>query len=487
MHTNQRQQCASLRLLATTFLFFIASCGGRGDNDGAEARFQCTHQISAPPTSFYISTALPRLDTFLESAPSSPLTFSRYDLKAGMSYSYGFSIFDFDCDDQVDISFFDSFYGKLSPTRNDMGVDGYMKWNSGPLESIVRSDSYVDAGTLATNGPSLFERHVPLDVNHDGLTDIVGVANSHASVVAYLNPGIRNQPWPKRYLTTEADGALNIIAADIDGDEDQDLVVAMRLQLSTNPSAAEGGLIWLENPGPSHPHDEWLRHHFQGSEDLVNPRTLQAADLDGDGRVDVLVSDAESGTLRWFRQATNGDSWESLQVPGVTTAFGHYGVVADLDSDGRMDILQPVYRGIQWMRNLGGGNNWESIPVVSFEQDGEPLVVAEVAIGDLDGDGRTDIAFAVASFTNDAFAARRGGVYWLRQGLTGWEAYKIQNEESAVVGISLSDYDGNGSLDVVSNTEYQRQAVTLWINPIMSQSPRIGSQGARLRPFTKLR
>jgi hypothetical protein len=44
----------------------------------------------------------------------------------------------------------------------------------------------------------------------------------------------------------------------------------------------------------------------------------------------------------------------------------------------------------------------------------------------------------------------------------------VYADENAAVAVSLVDYDGDGDLDIVSNSEYQQNAVTLWLNKVRS-------------------
>jgi len=393
--------------------------------------------------------------------PVSPVRFTRYEIHAGMSYSYGFAVQDFDCDSRPDISFFDSEVASRNLLRSgEIGAVGYVHWNGGALQRIVSNETYpeVPAPSLEV---TLFERHLSMDVNGDGRPDVVGVVNSHGAVVAYLNPAVRGVEWDRQYLSTATPAAVNIAAGDLDADGDSDLVVAMRVQPTTAPDPAVRGLVWLENPGRAA--GEWRQHPVEGSADLVDPRNLSAADLDGDGQLDIVVGDASTGLLSWFKRV-GGAAWERRDIASVTTIHGHFGTTMDIDRDGHMDILQPVYQGIVWVRNRGRGQGWDVIPIARFEREIVQIVVSDVVLGDLDLDGKSDIVFSILTLSESPTRMRRGGVYWLRQNQGAWDAFRILFEENATVGLSLLDYDGDGDLDVLSNSEYQRNAVTLWIN-----------------------
>ncbi len=411
-----------------------------------------TIDLASPPAQ--ASLALP-------DAPDPPFGFTQYDLKTGMRYSYGFAVADFDCDGMPDVSMFDSYTLTRRLLDPRVGAVGLMQWNgrSAPVE-ITLADSYPEIADRPNN-VVLFERHVPLDVNGDNWPDIVGVVNSHAAVVAYLNPGARGQLWSRLYLSTSVPAPINIAAGDIDGDGLPDLVVAMRDQPSTDPNPAIRGIVWLRNPGGAGP---WEQVEVGDSAWLVDPRTLAVDDIDGDGRPDIVASDNSTGRLAWWRNPGAGGTWESRTIPGVLPIHGHFGEVRDFDGDGRPDILQPVYQGVVIARNLDGGASWQIVPVASFAMEPRKIVVADARTADMDGDGLADVLVSI-SVNSVSFNARSGGgLYMLRQAGGSWVPEKIYEEDSSTIGSAVLDYDANGAADLILNSEYQRNGVSLFVN-----------------------
>lgn len=118
------------------------------------------------------------------------------------------------------------------------------------------------------------------------------------------------------------------------------------------------------------------------------------------------------------------------------------------------------------LRNLDGGTTWETIPITTFSPESFSLHITEVATGDINLDGNLDILFSVGSTAKFATDPRRGGLYWIKQTNGYWDVQRILYEEDMTVGVKLIDYDGDGDLDMVSNTEYKRNAITFWINKL---------------------
>lgn len=187
--------------------------------------------------------------------------------------------------------------------------------------------------------------HVPVaDLNGDGKPDFVALlTQEHEAVVAFVNEGggrFRQETlWAAPH---PAFGCNGLQLDDLDGDGDLDLVI-------TNGDALDApyllkpyhGVQWLDNQGG-------LKFTLRRLIDLYGAGTPVVADLDGDGRRDVLIGSflpaayfPQRGKLKhdslvWLRQAAPGHFVpHSLE----TSAFDHLTcAVGDLDSDGRPDL-----------------------------------------------------------------------------------------------------------------------------------------------------
>lgn len=389
---------------------------------------------------------------------TSPIAFSQYGLASGFSYSYGFSIYDYDADGKPDVSFFDSWVYSRAAIRKSPSVIGYMMWNSGERHTIVK-DEVFEYARAQNPYVYLFERHIPVDVNNDGWMDIVGVVNSHDSVIAYLNPGTTVDPWSRQVLNRSTPGVVNLTAADIDGDGDTDLFVTMRVQTTSYPGPRQG-VAWLEQSALSP--IRWRYHTIDTSDNFYDTRTVEAGDIDRDGKIDVLVSDSGTGRLTWFTRPGDPSEWQRNDIDGVNTQMAHFSKLKDFDHDGEIDVIAAHQRGISWVRNEGSGASWKINPIAKFPPDWN-LFITEVVTGDIDLDGKDDIIFTAGEF--NVGTHHKGGVYWAREDQGVWHVYVVStNPHSRLVGVQVVDFDGDGDLDIISNTEYEANGVTLWIN-----------------------
>ena len=193
------------------------------------------------------------------------------------------------------------------------------------------------------------------DVNGNGLIDIVGTASKRGEVAWYQNPGNSlDSPWTKHVIDT-APRPIHGHPVDMDGDGDIDLVMALGFDLpkGADPTGTQQ-IVWYENDGSSGI-GPWPNHVI--SEHFPEAFEAIAADLDGDGQVEVVATAwGDGGRVALFKH--RGDprgSWD-MQILKDNWARANMVIVADLDGDGRLDVAACAERGsneLRWWRNEG--------------------------------------------------------------------------------------------------------------------------------------
>jgi len=170
-------------------------------------------------------------------------------------------------------------------------------------------------------------------------------------------------------------------AGDLDGDGALELVVA----------GGGGNLVCLEAEGTL----KW-RRALTGEVEWSAP---VVADLQGDGTPEVIVG-TQGAHLYCLAGANGSVLWE--REPGW---IGGLLAAADLDGDGRREILLPLGRALQCLDDRGE-KRWE------FTQ---PVACNAASVGDLDGDGKPEI---VAAFDDRRVACldAAGKCRWLALG-----------------------------------------------------------------------
>jgi len=189
------------------------------------------------------------------------------------------------------------------------------------------------------------------DFDGDGKPDLLATAAGANLVVWYENPGgSAADGWRRHVIDDASIRPVHGHPVDMDGDGDWDVVMATGMGTSANP----GTVVWYENDGDP-AGGAWRKHVICG--DLPQAFEAVAGDLDGDGAVEVVVTAwGDPGGLFLFKH--EGDPrgpWrkQTLKAPWVRA---NQVILADLDGDGRLDIVAQAERWaneLRWWRNLG--------------------------------------------------------------------------------------------------------------------------------------
>lgn len=175
---------------------------------------------------------------------------------------------------------------------------------------------------------------------------------------------------------------------------------------------------------------------------------VQLVDLDQDGRLDVVVCDCERNLVSWIRQGADGEFTEIILQDGLIAPARVE--IVDFDQDGDLDIFVAVL-GMLFPNNDKIGS------LVALENRGPDaqgaLVfqshvllenvarVSDVRAGDLDEDGKLDLA--VTHFGYD-----QGELRWM-QNLGDWSfrSHMLQELPGGIHGV-IADLNGDSHLDI---------------------------------------
>lgn len=328
--------------------------------------------------------------------------------------------------------------------------------------------------------------------------------------------------WPDVHIVKDKDVMdEGIGVGDIDGDSDLDIVVG---------KGAEGSedfeLYWYENPGENS--DDWQGYLLSRQTNV--PDRVVAADLNGNGRVDIAVSEERYPGLEpdadvyWFENPKNPKEGVWTRHSLLTSWSLNNLDAGDIDNDGDIDLVTSEHKGSEY-------------PVYIFENDGTGHFTKctidkgkEMHLGarlcDLDGDGdleiagtgwdhnnymhlwrndavtpmrfikwqhktsmdyrslpRPDVGFQASAIVfdidkdkiDDIIIAGWGdpSMIWLRPDGDTWERYIIDDKNSHVeAGGTFSDIDDDGDLDIVQGGSWNTNEVWWWENPYPKYEPK---------------
>jgi hypothetical protein len=286
--------------------------------------------------------------------------------------------------------------------------------------------------------------NVPLDVDGDGLLDVISCSWHGKRAEWYRNPGSKPGEWPC-FLIEENGNYEHGDLWDIDGDGKRREIL---------PGVT--GTIWYE-VGTKPDGTRGVIKHVVSSKQF--DWGVGAGDVNGDGRPDILrpgawfeaPSDPRRGTWKEHALAV-GSSEEG--TPGHTPQICVY----DVNADGRNDIVTSSAHGsgIFWYEQRPGGAWKQHVIDASWTQ------AHAITLADLDGDGDEDLV------TGKRFMAHNGhdpdpygplGVYWyelVRGPAPRWIKHALSFDKGIGAGLNIPvvDLDADGDLDVVVTGKY---------------------------------
>jgi hypothetical protein len=341
------------------------------------------------------------------------------------------------------------------------------------------------------------------DMNADGHLDIVhGPARKGGDRVPniFLGDGKGNwRRWSEARFPPLPYDYGDVAVADFNGDRRPDIAMAVHLR----------GLIILVADGPQS-FKEWgqgVGFQVAGSQDNgsgFSSRAVEAADLDRDGRPDVIAlgegprmptqgsSQARfiSGSFGLIAYYNQGDgTWKPRdETADKVKLFGDDLAVAGFTGDDNLDIvLGSNVLGEKTILRIGGeGGSWKSADL----QDLRPRsYVSAVDVADFNADGRPDLAIGYLS--SEAGVWRTGIDLFLGRTDGSWERRGVAFVEGRdwLTALDSGDLDGDGRLDLAALTGVGETWVLLgkgngsFLREEMSEVPPVqgGCQGYDIR------
>lgn len=306
-------------------------------------------------------------------------------------------------------------------------------------DKIVWYENEDGEGTFGTLNPISVQAegltHVLLtDINGDGNTDVLTTSQNDDKVAWYENTDGAEDFSKQKIISTEVNGCSHAVSADFDGDGDLDIVAS---------ATFDHQVLWFEN--------EDGKGEFGGkliiADTVVQPKFVNATDIDGDGDLDVLVAASGEDKILWYENEDGEGTFGNRQ----TIASGINGVnivyTADLDGDGLKDVVSGSLTDykIYWQKNENGLGSF-TVPQLVTDQ---AKLVYRIEIVDLDSDG--DLDFVCVDRLDNK-------VLWLENvdGLGNFGDPIVLFDQSGLrVRAHTFDVDSDGDYDIIFAIEGQ--------------------------------
>ena len=289
-------------------------------------------------------------------------------------------------------------------------------------------------------------------------------------VLVILGPGVaaaqRWQDATASCVGTTAQWSNKVEVADLDGDGLVDLLVANGGNYET-PGPAEPARIWknLGNWSAAGPHCSEVSSQvvldFTGLS-----RTIKAADIDGDGDLDIFTGGAYQTQAKLFVQDASGWTDASAQLPQQMTSIGD-AEFGDVDGDGDLDLVladwgatNPGTVGYPGGRtrlylNDGSGHFTEATATQM------PTILVkwswDLELADVDGDFDLDILVSCKSCTT-SYLFRNDGSGHFTDDPNALPHYTNNYEFEPM------DIDGDGDLDLITINDGPNVTEHIFVN-----------------------
>jgi hypothetical protein len=242
-----------------------------------------------------------------------------------------------------------------------------------------------------------------------------------------------------------------VSSGDLDGDGDAELISSSRSGIAGYVYQEAGPLI--------------SSNSFKKVFELSAPVQLGSfllADIDSDGRLDILANRVGTAALYLFRNIHAGGelSARSFEKPIRHQPFMLPGAVhtADIDRDGRMDFVTLGSAGVTLFRNIyspavTNGFLAEQVRILRAEEVGIP---SAISLGDLNRDGHLEIAVLAGSDLLIFSHNDRPGT------LTTNSFSLLHFPATNVTWLEIGDVQGDGFADIVMHSRFTGTFSVLW-------------------------
>ncbi len=272
------------------------------------------------------------------------------------------------------------------------------------------------------------------DLDGDGKPDMAASNQADNTVSVFLNNGSLGNPSFAAGITlTTGQAPQGVAIGDIDGDGKPDMAV----------TSYNGNLVSVfRNTSTTG------NISFAAKVDIALgscPFFVVIRDMDGDGRADMVTANKDANTVSIVLNTGEVGSISFAERVDLATGLKPYSVtVGDLDDDGKPDVAASAFEA----NNMVVFRNKSTVGLVSFEvrQDFAVTTPYSISIGDLDGDGKSDLV--TGNLTSNNISVFRN------TSVVGTISFAAKSDIAIgqrIYNVAIGDLDGDGKNDLATS------------------------------------
>lgn len=277
-------------------------------------------------------------------------------------------------------------YEPISVTNSANGLTGYSKYPFAtsfvcgyPIDSI----SLVAQDTLVTGSYPYYT--AAGDIDGDGKTDLGVVNYSSNTFSIYRNISVIGSTqinYASRVDFLCGNGPMQLRFVDLDGDGKKDVVTSNSSgsSITVRKNVSTAGIISFSS-----------RVDYPAGSGTYG---VSCGDIDGDGKVDIVATNVGSDNISVFKNNSSVGSFSfSPKVDYYSGDGAFFSTIFDVDGDEKVDVVvtNASASTLSFFRNLSSVGTLSFAPTVTIQAGSSP---EGITAGDIDGDGKIDIATA---------------------------------------------------------------------------------------------